>query len=269
MLGALYPDEEVLSFFYLLAEKYLGLKKTDIAFQLGRVLTEKEITGLNTALAQLEKEAPVQYILGETEFYGLRFKVTPAVLIPRPETEELVGWIVKDTPNSPIKILDIGTGSGCIAVSLTKNIKNANVSAMDVSAEALKVAGENALLNKVNVTLIQDDVLKLHKLHQGFDIIVSNPPYVRVSEKQKMQANVLNFEPHTALFVPDNDPLLFYKKIAALAKNHLNPEGKLYLEINEAFGVAMAVMLKQEGFEAVELKKDIFGRDRMIKACIL
>jgi release factor glutamine methyltransferase len=225
----------------------------------------------NAILQELSTGKPLQYILGHTEFYGLPFKVNPSVLIPRPETEELVEWVLKsDLPKTDINILDIGTGSGCIAISLKKNLPNATVWAMDISAGALKTAKENAELNDVEVNFIEGDVLNLTHNSQlatlNYNIIISNPPYVTPADKDLMHTNVTDFEPHTALFVPQDDPLLFYRAIADLAAKNLIEGGLLFLEINESYGNETAEMLRAKLFKAIELRKDMCGRDRMIKA---
>lgn len=267
-LEALYPKQEICSFFYLLTENYLGLNRVHVALNLQLEINNGTLNKLNRALAQLEKHVPIQYIIGETEFFGLPFKVNPSVLIPRPETEELVEWIIKDCfeIKQPITILDIGTGSGCIAISLANKIPYSKIDALDISAKALEIAKKNAKLNQVPIAFIEQDILALNRLDKNYDIFVSNPPYVTISEKQKMQANVLNYEPHKALFVPDENALLFYKSIAEIALKSLKPDGKLYLEINEAFGPEIVDMLGDLGFENVELRKDFFGKDRMVKA---
>jgi release factor glutamine methyltransferase len=198
----------------------------------------------------------------------LPFILNSNVLIPRPETEELIYWITsqfKNDSSKNLKILDIGTGSGCIAVSLAKLIPNAEVSAMDISREALQTAQENAKINQVQMHFMEADVLKMHSLETSFDIIVSNPPYVLAHEKSKMRENVLNFEPHQALFVPDTNPLIFYEKIADLAIRHLNKNGQLFFEINEAYGNEVRDLLVEKGFVDVELKKDLFGKLRMVR----
>lgn len=280
-LSGVFEKEEVLSFFYLLAEEYLNLKKWQIPLQTEKQLSEMEIRQFIAAINRLEKEEPIQYIIGHTEFYGLPFRVNPSVLIPRPETEELVEWVLKPplTPrhlagerqNIPplgglrgASILDIGTGSGCIAVSLAKNLPDSEISALDISKEALQTAKQNAEINKVKITFLEKDILQAADLGRQYDVIVSNPPYIKDCEKQLMKNNVLKNEPHSALFVPDNDALLFYRKIAKLASTHLKPGGQLFFEINEAHGSDVANLLKQTGFQNVELKKDIFGKDRMV-----
>ncbi len=270
-LETLYPEEEIGSFFYLLTEKFLKLKRVDVALELQRKLTSDETFLFENALQQLEKEVPIQYIIGETEFFGLIFQVNPSVLIPRTETEDLVDWIIRDCADDipePSKILDIGTGSGCIAISLAKHLPDAEVTAMDISLSALKTAKANATQNDVDVIFLEQDILSLNEFKSRFDIIVSNPPYVRDSEKQLMHTNVLSYEPHNALFVSDKNPLLFYKKIAEISLKSLNQKGKLYFEINEAFGEEVTAMLEDIGFKNILLNKDLFGKDRMISASI-
>ena len=199
-------------------------------------------------------------------FFSYRFLVDENVLIPRPETEELVDWVLTTvTPTSkPLKIIDIGTGSGCIAISLAKSLPNAEVTAVDVSAKALQVARCNAELNGVTINFLQQDILQTSTLPDTYDIIISNPPYVRSLEKAEMQANVLEYEPHLALFVSDTDPLLFYNRIAALARKSLSPQGSLFFEINQYLGDEMIALLKAKGFEKVVLRQDLSGNDRMI-----
>lgn len=267
-LKDIYPEEEIGSFFYLLTEKFLTLKRVEVALELQRKLTLEETNIFENALRQLEKEVPIQYIIGETEFFGLTFKVNQSVLIPRPETEELVDWIIKDYVHikQPLTILDIGTGSGCIAISLAKHLTKAIVTGLDISPTALKVASENANMNEVPVSFLEQDILTLKNLETTYDVIVSNPPYVTVSEKQNMQSNVLLYEPHNALFVSDDTPLLFYKSIAEIALKNLNRNGNLYFEINESYGSEIVDLLKKLRFKNVELKKDLFGKERMIKA---
>jgi release factor glutamine methyltransferase len=271
-LEDLYSIEELQSIFYLLAEKLLHLSRIDIALQLDDTLTSDEEINFNKAIDRLKIYEPVQYILGETEFFGYPFLVNKQVLIPRPETEELVSWIIEDVDKKETTILDIGTGSGCIAISLAKKLNNAVVSAIDISNKAIEVAKKNALINNVNVEYSSVDVLNFKdklvlqdKWKSKFDIIVSNPPYVRMQEKKLMQLNVIDHEPDIALFVEDDDPLLFYKRISELSRQYLKHNGTLYLEINEYLGVEMEKMLNEAGFKHVELKKDMFGKNRMIK----
>lgn len=268
-LSELYPSEEVQSFFNILSEKYLNLSRIEIALNPERTISATEADKFQKAILRLQNHEPVQYIIGETEFYGLPFKVNKHTLIPRPETEELVEWILSGFPPSGARgILDIGTGTGCIAISLAKNLPNAKISALDISEEALKIAEANAKLNKVEVDFFQTDILAAETLPMKYDVIVSNPPYVRELEKKQMQQNVLKYEPHSALYVKDEDPLLFYRAISRLAKNHLNPGGKLFFEINEYLAYEMTELLKAAGFKNIEIKKDIYGKDRMLKCKI-
>ena len=260
-----FASEEVDSFFNILTEKYLGMTRLKVAMQPERELTESELIHLETALERLQQHEPIQYITGETEFFGLSFRVNKDVLIPRPETEELVQWILEDLQEKEnVKILDIGTGSGCIAIALAKNLPQAKVSAIDISEGALKMAFLNAQENGVQVEFLQNNVLKMTKLSDIFDVIVSNPPYVRELEKEKMHRNVLEFEPETALYVKNEDPLLFYEKIATLASAALAPKGAVYFEINQYLGEETAELLRQKNFRTC-LKKDIFGVDRMLR----
>ena len=265
-LSNIYPETEIQSFFTILIEFKLHLSRIQLALEQNFELDNDDFEFLQNALLKLKNQIPIQYITGETAFYGLMFKVDKNVLIPRPETEELVEWILQNHKNSKsLKILDVGTGSGCIAISLAKNLPNATVFALDISAEALTIAKNNAAMNQVTVDFIQADILTIEKLSTNFNIIVSNPPYVRELEKARMQQNVLSNEPHLALFVKDENPLLFYDKIAELAKNHLTENGVLYFEINQYLGMETVDLLKSKGFKNIELKKDIYGVDRMVK----
>lgn len=268
-LTPLYDAVEAESFFYLVLEHYHGLRRVDLALQPELDFTESELEKWQQILNQLQQQIPIQYIIRKTSFYGLDFAVDENVLIPRPETEELVDWILSDlkrTSFSNPKILDIGTGSGCIAIALAKNLPSGEVAAIDVSGQALAVAKKNAENNQVAVNLIHQDILKTDDLEQAFDIIVSNPPYVRNLEKAEIKRNVLDHEPHLALFVDDYDALVFYRKIAELAMKNLGPNGFLYFEINQYLGKEMIGLLESMGFENVELRKDIYGNDRMVKA---
>ncbi len=288
-LSPIYDAGEAESFFYLILEEKHQLKRIDLALHPDLTFSNEEILIWNSILEQLKKEIPVQYLLGKTSFYGLEFKVNENVLIPRPETEELVEWIIKswksevgsqklEAGNRKVKILDIGTGSGCIAISLAKNISNAEVYAIDVSEKALVTAQKNAELNEVDVIFIKKNILEVvtlsvssraqsrgEGLEQQFDIIVSNPPYVRELEKKEIKKNVLDNEPHLALFVEDNDALVFYRKIAELAQQNLTPNGQLFFEINQYLGKEMIDLLESMGFKNIELLKDIYGNDRMMK----
>ena len=281
-LSNLYDTQEIESFFYLIMECFHNKKRIDLALDPNMEMDSMQLLRWESVLAELKKEKPIQYILGETEFYGLPFLVNENTLIPRPETEELVEWIIKSTKyemqSTKLRILDIGTGSGCIAISLAKNIPNAEVSAIDVSEKALATAQKNAEINKVEVNFINVDILKINDLVElptsnfqfptQFDIIVSNPPYVRNLEKAKIKPNVLEYEPHLALFVEDTDALLFYRKIAQLAKQNLSKNGMLFFEINQYLGKETVELLEDLGFKNIILKKDIYGNDRMISCCI-
>ena len=292
-LAPIYDIGESESFFYLILEEKQKLKRIDLALNPDLTFSDEEILVWNSILEQLKKEIPIQYLLGKTSFYGLEFEVNVNVLIPRPETEELVEWIIQskklgvgsrktedgsrklEDGSQKIKILDIGTGSGCIAISLSKNIPNAQVFAIDVSEKALATAQKNATLNQVEVNFIKTDILitdDLEKLPTSnfqlpayFDIIVSNPPYVRELEKAEIKKNVLDNEPHLALFVEDNDALIFYRKIAELAQKSLSPNGQLFFEINQYLGKEMIDLLEKMGFRNIELRQDIYGNDRMIR----
>lgn len=269
-LTPLYDAGEAESFFYLILEAKHQLKRIDIALQPELVFLASELEIWNSILEQLKREIPIQYILGTTHFYGLEFKVNENVLIPRPETEELVDWIIKsqksEVRNKKVKILDIGTGSGCIAISLAKNLPNAEVFALDVSKKALATAQKNAELNQVQVQFICQSILETEDLGQQFDVIVSNPPYVRHLEKQEIKKNVLDNEPHLALFVADDDALIFYRKIAQLALKNLSQTGQLYFEINQYLGQEMLSLLQEMDFKNSELRQDIYGNDRMTKS---
>ncbi|MFN4763892.1 peptide chain release factor N(5)-glutamine methyltransferase [Gillisia sp. Q332] len=262
-----YPSGEIQSFFNLLTESYLKMGRLDLALDHGRELSASEEKKFEEALLRLLKHEPIQYIIGETEFFGLKFKVNNNVLIPRPETEELVQWILEDLKSSKteeLSILDIGTGSGCIAISLAKSLPKARVSAIDISVEALKIATSNASMNDVEVDFILQDILKTTELPEKYDLIVSNPPYVRELEKKEMHRNVLENEPEMALYVKDLEPLIFYQKITKLAETGLKQGGSLYFEINQYLGVETAEVLSCSGFKSIP-GKDIFGNDRMLK----
>ena len=267
-LTSVYDAAEAESFFYIILESKKNLKRLDLALKPDLEFSVNEITVFRALELNLKNEIPVQYLLGTTSFYDLNFEVNKNVLIPRPETEELVDWIVQDNKKSEnsIKILDIGTGSGCIAISLAKNIPNSKITAIDISEKALKIAQKNAIKNNVAVTFLKKNILKISNLEQIFDIIVSNPPYVRNLEKNEIKKNVLDYEPHLALFVDDDDALIFYRTIATLALKNLSENGKLYFEINQFLGLETVQLLEKLGYKNIELRKDIYGNDRMIKA---
>jgi release factor glutamine methyltransferase len=272
-LDTIYGKEEVDSFFYILTKHYYNLTRIELALEPNFTITKSESDLIFNTLNDLRVEKPIQYIIGETEFYGLKFTVNNNVLIPRPETEELVELIINKVNSGlvekSINILDIGTGSGCIAISLAKNLPYAKVYALDVSKEALRIAKQNAQLNNVDITFIDADILKAnHSIFNKkfiFDIIVSNPPYVRHLEKQEIKPNVLDNEPHLALFVDDNNPLLFYDAICEFTVNNLKNNGELFFEINQYLGDEMKILLEEYNFDKIELKKDFYGNDRTIK----
>lgn len=279
-LKTIYPITEIDSFFFLLLEEYLGFRRVDIVLKSDFKITQETLNLLQSATKQLEQEVPLQYIIGKTEFYGLPFVVNKHVLIPRPETEELVAWVVSEssrfktfntstkqtTETKQLKILDIGTGSGCIPISLKKQLPFAKISAIDISEEALSVAKKNAVLNNVDIHFILQDILKTVALDQHYDIIISNPPYVRELEKKELKNNVLKNEPHVALFVENDNPLIFYAKIAELAKKYLNKNGLLFFEINQYLGTETIDLVNKKGLKNIQLKKDMFGNDRIIVA---
>ncbi|WP_281920860.1 peptide chain release factor N(5)-glutamine methyltransferase [Flavobacterium collinsii] len=271
-LSPFYDAYEAESFFYLILENKHQLRQIDLALNHELTFSEDDFVVWDFLLLQLKKEVPIQYLLGKTNFYGLDFEVNENVLIPRPETEELVEWIINENSGGDkakkIKILDIGTGSGCIAISLAKNIANAEVYAIDVSKKAIETAKRNAIQNKVEVTFILQNILETEALKHNFDIIVSNPPYVRNLEKEEIKKNVLDYEPHLALFVDDNDALIFYRKIAELAKENLLQNGQLYFEINQYLGTEMTALLEKMDFRNIELRKDIYDNDRMMKGVV-
>lgn len=265
-----YGKDEVNSFFDLLLEHYLSIKRIQLVLNPEYVITNEQELLLLDALKALKSNTPIQYIIGETEFYGLLFKVNEHTLIPRPETEELVSLIIEGVTSSTVEkslnLLDIGTGSGCISISLAKNLPKAKVHALDVSEAALTIAKQNAELNGVEVVFIHDDILNPDmSTSTSYDIIVSNPPYVRNLEKAEIKPNVLDNEPHLALFVDDENPLQFYKAICEFAKAKLKVGGVLYFEINEYLGQDMIQLLEDFGFKSIVLKQDLFGKDRMIK----
>ena len=292
-LSSIYDLGEAESFFYLILEEKQQLKRIDLALNPDLTFSNAEIQLWNSILEQLQKEIPIQYLLGKTSFYGLDFEVNENVLIPRPETEELVEWIIqsqkvevrsgklemgsgklgeeqsakleREQQIRKINILDIGTGSGCIAIALAKNLPNAEVFAVDVSEKALATAEKNAIINEVNVTFLKKNILETDDLEQQFDLIVSNPPYVRELEKKEIKKNVLDNEPHLALFVDDSDALVFYRKIAELAQKNLSPKGQLFFEINQYLGKEMMELLEKMNFQNIELRQDIYGNDRMIR----
>ena len=266
-LQGMYDKEEIHSFFYLLCDSFLNYRRFDVSMNHDRLLSKPTMARFDSALARLQAREPIQYILGCTEFYGLPFQVNKHTLIPRPETEELVDWILSHFQNQDtvLDILDIGTGSGCIAVALAKNLPRAGISALDISHKAIALAKENASNNQVSVTFSDQNILDTKSLEKKYDVIVSNPPYVRQQEKKAMHTNVLAYEPSNALFVSNEDPLLFYRKIAQLAIVSLKANGWLYFEINEYLSLEVESLLDEIGFMNIEIKNDFRAVPRMIK----
>ena len=256
-----FSRREVISFAYLSIEKILGYSKSDCIIHSNQELTNDNIISFENIISDLKQNIPIQYILGEAHFYDLKFKVNSSTLIPRGETEELVQYILL---HDFITVLEIGTGSGCIAVSIAKN-SNSKITAIDNSLEALEIAKSNAILNSVKINFVLSDVFNFSDTKK-YDLIVSNPPYVLESEKKLMDKNVLDYEPHNALFVNNNDPLVYYKEIAKIATNNLNKNGLLFFEINEKYSNQIMELLSNLNFVDIELKKDINGRDRIIKS---
>lgn len=269
-LAQIYPKSEIESIFSLLVEAIFTFDKATMILEGNKEITKLHADTLKKALYRLRKNEPVQHIIGMTTFYNLPFKVNTHVLIPRPETEELVAWIIKDynekVVTKKVTILDIGTGSGCIAISLAKNIPNSEVWAIDISEKAIATAKENARINKVTIKFIKQDILNTKILPQSFDIIVSNPPYIRLKEKELIHDNVKKFEPKEALFVSDANALIFYTKISELSLNYLHSKGFLYFEINQYIAHETATLIKDIGFTQVKLRKDLLSNNRMIRA---
>jgi len=269
-LGPQYPTSEIESFTYLIFNHLMNFKRFDANLKPNFLIPNHLELQIYDIIEQLKHNKPIQYIFSTTEFYGLPFFVDESVLIPRPETEELVQWILDDLgSNDRLRIIDIGTGSGCIPVALAKNLPEATVLGVDISEKSIATAQKNAIDNGVQVEFLRLDILSddLPNLGQ-FDVVVSNPPYIKISQKAQMEANVLDYEPHLALFVPENDPLVFYTSIAIFAKKHLKLGGSLYFEINETLYAETEHTIQQMGF-LTELKKDINNRYRMLKAKLL
>lgn len=266
-LNNIYPERETNSLIEIILDHVVKLKKTDLLINREQTITYQQFKKIEDITKQLKKQKPIQQILGETEFYNITLKIKPHILIPRQETEELVDWIIKDAPvQKKLKILDVGTGSGCIAIALAKNLPLASVTALDHKQEIIDIAKENAQLNDVGIRFICSNILDEELPNETYDLIVSNPPYVRPSERKFMKRNVLDFEPYEALFVKDHDPLIFYRKIIQLAGEHLTANGFFYFEINERLGQEMIRLMKKHNFRNIYLKKDLNNKDRMIKA---
>jgi release factor glutamine methyltransferase len=281
-LSAIYQEDECQALFLVTLQHLLNFSRANYLLKKEFEITDEQVTKFLAILKELQTGKPIQYILGQAHFYGLTFKVDESVLIPRPETEELVEWIISvcssqfsvdnsllQTPNSQLPtILDIGTGSGCIAIALKKNLPNKKVYALDIAEDALEIAKQNAILNSVEVEFIKDDILntQISNLKSQISVIVSNPPYIKEDEKPAMHQNVLANEPHRALFVSNENPLIFYEAIAEFALKNLASNGLLFFEINEYLGEQTVSLLNNKGFKDIELRKDMHGKDRMIKA---
>ncbi|QES90785.1 peptide chain release factor N(5)-glutamine methyltransferase [Rhizosphaericola mali] len=266
-LEVIYDRRESEQITQLVLEKLTGWDRIKFSLFKNDVLSDRQMTILDKWRQELLYNRPVQYVIGEAWFVHYPFYVNENVLIPRPETEELVDWVYNDFKEQQVSILDIGTGSGCIAISLKKLLPKDHVFGLDISDKALNVAMKNAINLDADVQFLQRNILEFNVLeNEKWDIIVSNPPYIRPSEQLEMRGNVLDFEPHLALFIEENDPLLFYRKIAALGTKHLYKNGTLYFEINEIFGQDVVSLLQDLGYTNVELKKDLQGKDRMTKA---
>ncbi len=265
-LAPFYPETEITGFIQLIMNSVLGLSYTQMVLEKDRALENSESDQIKAIVERLKTHEPIQYILGVAEFFGLELNVQLGVLIPRPETEELVDWICKTKIPATAKMLDIGTGSGCIPLALKNELPAVEVMAVDVSEDALLIATENAQKHQLEVTFELADILKWHERSwPRFDVIVSNPPYVMEREKKQMEANVLEYEPGVALFVSDTDPLIFYRTIAQFASKQLNESGYLFFEINENLGDEMVELVKQLGFKSIELRRDLNGKNRMLR----
>ena len=271
-LAQVYDQREGANITALVMEHVTGWRRIDRVLNKQQNLLAVQLDRLKNYTAQLLQHRPVQYVLGEAWFYGMKFFVQEQVLIPRPETEELVEWVVREIKEggkeSGKKLLDIGTGSGCIAVALKKELPGADIYACDVSERALEIAGKNAGSNGVQINFLETDFLQpeQRKGLPAADVLVSNPPYIPLSDKVAMQPRVLQYEPHLALFVADNDPLIFYKEMAGFAKTHLLQTGAVYVEVHEEMAGAVSALFRSAGFNRVEVRRDLQGRDRMVKA---
>lgn len=265
----LYTESEAFAIAKWLLTEHFHFSTMELYGGKDRTFSEKEKQELNDILRRLLQKEPIQYILGREVFFNLSFEVNPSVLIPRPETEELVRWVIEEfLEESSLKILDVGTGSGCIAISLAKHFKNASVTAWDISEDALQTAQRNAQHNRSKVQFLKQNVFDSYSSSERFHVIVSNPPYIKCCERSGMDAQVVQWEPESALFVPDDDPFVFYRRITDIGKCLLFPKGKLFFEINQRYGAEVCQLLRNGGFHDVELRKDMNGNDRMIKAVL-
>lgn len=269
ILSPYYPDSEITGFIRHIFKKTCNYSTADLIIRKNNTLSESVRNEIDKIVMRLTQYEPIQYILGECEFMGFSFQVAPGVLIPRPETEELVDRIVRETTFQPTNILDIGTGSGCIAISLSLLLPQTTVFAWDISTDALAIAQENNRRLNGGVTFCETDILNFNPHRYdgpNFQILVSNPPYICQEEQKTMERNVLDYEPHNALFVPDDDPLLFYRAIAQIGQTLIAPKGKIYFEINSRFGTEIVQLLQQTGYEEINVFPDIFGHDRIVSA---
>ncbi|RRA95770.1 peptide chain release factor N(5)-glutamine methyltransferase [Paenimyroides viscosum] len=269
-LPAFYDETERLNLFYMAMEFVLNYSKADVVLNGNESVLVENQQEIDEVFNRLQDNEPIQYITQQANFFGYDFKVSPATLIPRPETEELVDWVLNEMKKQPQKnwrVLDIGTGTGCIPITIKKEFPLAEVFAMDISTEALNIAKQNAENLNASVTFIEQNILSTKQL-DSYDIIISNPPYVRNLEKAEISENVLQHEPHLALFVDDNDPLIFYRKITQLAQKSLTENGLLFFEINQYLGNEMHEMVS-EYFKTIELKKDFIQNDRMMKCSVI
>jgi release factor glutamine methyltransferase len=261
-----YPETEISSFTGIIIKTLFNPGKLHLHYNNELLVPVRESERIIEICRELKKGKPIQYILGETIFFDCEIKLNNKTLIPRQETEELVDLVIRENMGITDRIIDIGTGSGCIAIALSKNLPGAEITGTDISNDALKMAKKNALQNNVKVHFLKDDIFNPQKeIYEGAAIIVSNPPYVRECEKENMNRNVLDFEPSSALFVPDNDPLMYYRSILDLSKSLLKQQGKVYFEINEALSPEMAALMESKGFTDIIIIKDINGKDRIIK----
>ena len=263
----IYPEHETSSLIEIVMNHVVKITKTELRINSNRELNAQQKKSIQTIARQLSSYVPIQQVLGKSEFYNTTLMINKQVMIPRQETEELVDWIISEESTGRQAILDIGTGSGCIAIALSKNLPASRVAALDYKQEILTLVSKNAAFNNVSLQLILEDITKQPLLPDSYDLIVSNPPYVRESEKRHMLPNVLDHEPHKALFVTDEDPLMYYRTILMVAQKHLHKNGRIYLEINENLAGETIRLLEQNGYKRIELKKDLNNKDRMIKAC--
>jgi release factor glutamine methyltransferase len=265
-LEGIYHKQEISALANIIIKTVTGVSKLHELYMGAKVLTEEEAVKIANICKELKTGKPLQYIIGETVFYDCAIRVTGATLIPRPETEELVDIVIKENKDSRKKIIDIGTGSGCIAIALAANLPKSQITGIDISEDALIAAKENAKLNNVGIAFLKGDIFNFDvNSVEKADIIVSNPPYVRDSERQSMNKNVLDFEPHSSLFVPDKNPLIFYKAILKMAEEILRKDGRIYFEINEAMGKQMVKLLEKTGYSEIEIIPDTNCKDRIIK----